>query len=102
MSTSNTQNTQPDKDALLQSIVTTLTEQEQLQLGIELIARAYLKMGHGPSLLKTTPSSVQSTSDSSAQRPSWRAMVGLAEVPGKEPPTDEEVARWLGERGMEK
>jgi hypothetical protein len=36
------------------------------------------------------------------QRPTSRELAGLAAVPGKEPPTDEEVARWLDEHRMEK
>ena len=36
------------------------------------------------------------------QRPSFHDLAGLASVPGKEPPSDEEVARWLDERRMEK
>lgn len=36
------------------------------------------------------------------QRPSWHEMVGLAAVPGKEPPSDEQVAQWLDERRMNK
>lgn len=38
----------------------------------------------------------------SPQRPSWREMAGLAAVPGKEPPSDEQVAQWLDERRMNK
>jgi hypothetical protein len=36
------------------------------------------------------------------QRPSWRELAGIAAVPGQEPPTDEEVERWLDEHRMEK
>lgn len=36
------------------------------------------------------------------QLPSWREMAGLAAVPGKEPPSDEQVAQWLDERPMNK
>lgn len=36
------------------------------------------------------------------QRPSWREMAGLAAVPGKEPPSDEQVAQWLDVRRMNK
>jgi len=35
------------------------------------------------------------------QRPSWREMAGLA-ANGQEPPSDEQVARGLDERRMEK
>lgn len=35
------------------------------------------------------------------QRPSWRAMVGLASD-GQEPPTDGQVAQWLDEHRMKK
>lgn len=36
------------------------------------------------------------------QRPSWHEMAGLAAVPGKEPPSDEQVAQWLDERRVSK
>ncbi len=35
------------------------------------------------------------------QRPSWQQLAGLAST-GQPPPSDEEVARWLGEHRSEK
>lgn len=70
---------------------------EQLALAQEIARQATQAI----SQIAAQPETEQRTPPA-PQRPGWREMAGLAAVPGKEPPTDEEVAQWLDEHRMEK
>lgn len=75
--------TELDKETILQAIASWPVE-ERLALARAIMERTGTEVTNQP------------------QRPSWRALAGIAAVPGQAPPTDEEVEQMLDEHRMEK
>jgi hypothetical protein len=75
-----------DRETILQAVEQWPSD-DQVALAQEILRRA---------------SELPASKGRAPQRPSFRDLAGLASVPGKEPPSDEEVARWLDEHRMEK
>jgi hypothetical protein len=71
-----------DSDAILEAI-RTWPLADQMALAQAILQRASSQLAQAP------------------QRPTWREMAGLASN-GQEPPSDEDVVRWLDEHRMEK